>query len=62
MLAILLMAEDAICALMELMGPTDPKEACKIAPTSLRAIYGETILKNAIHGSSDEAELEMVIL
>lgn len=45
---ILLERENAIQALRELMGATDPRQA---APGTIRQAYGENIERNAIHGS-----------
>ncbi|MFQ5895381.1 MAG: nucleoside-diphosphate kinase [Nitrospinota bacterium] len=44
--------EGAIAQWRDLMGATDPAEA---AAGTLRALYGENIERNAVHGS-DEAE------
>lgn len=60
LLAILLMNENAVCALQEAMGPTDPMEARKVSPKSIRALYGESTIVNVIHGTADDAELEKV--
>ncbi len=40
--------ENAVAAYRELMGATDPKKA---APGTLRALYGQNIERNAVHGS-----------
>ncbi|NMC69506.1 MAG: nucleoside-diphosphate kinase [Myxococcales bacterium] len=40
--------EDAIRRWRELMGATDPAQA---APGTLRALYGEDVRRNAVHGS-----------
>lgn len=50
--AVLLEAADALSRLREYVGATDPGEA---APGTLRASYGETQRKNAVH-ASDSAE------
>jgi nucleoside-diphosphate kinase len=44
--------DDAIARNRELMGATDPKKA---APDTIRAEFGESIERNAVHGS-DSAE------
>jgi nucleoside-diphosphate kinase len=45
---ILLERDNAIQALRDLMGATDPQQA---APGTIRRDYGENIERNAIHGS-----------
>ncbi|HEX6208310.1 MAG TPA: nucleoside-diphosphate kinase [Actinomycetota bacterium] len=40
--------EDAVAAVRELMGPTDPKDA---PPGTIRGDYGEVITENLVHGS-----------
>ena len=40
--------EDAVAAVRELMGPTDPKDA---PPGTIRGDYGEVITENIVHGS-----------
>jgi nucleoside-diphosphate kinase len=46
--AMVIEGEEAITKYRELMGPTDVKKA---APGTLRAKFGESIQKNAVHGS-----------
>ena len=46
--AMVLEKEDAILALRQLMGATDPAKA---APGTFRARWGESIERNVIHGS-----------
>lgn len=50
--------ENAIEAWRQLMGATDPAAA---APMTLRALYGESIQRNAVHGSdsSENAQREL---
>jgi len=44
--------ENAIVRWRELMGATDPSKA---APGTLRALYGESLTRNATHGSDSPA-------
>lgn len=46
--AFVLEKENAIAAYRDLMGATDPAKA---APNTLRALYGQNIERNAVHGS-----------
>jgi nucleoside-diphosphate kinase len=57
-LPILLEREQAIQTLRDLMGATDPQKA---APGTIRREYGESIERNAIHGSdaSETAAVEI---
>ncbi|CAG2249597.1 NME8 [Mytilus edulis] len=45
--------EGAVEGWRSLIGPSDPSEAKKVSPDSIRAMYGESILRNAVHGSSN---------
>jgi len=47
-LALVLEGEDAVGRARKVMGATNPADA---APGTLRAMYGESVTKNAIHGS-----------
>ena len=49
--AMRLRAVDAVKRWRTLMGPTNFEEAKKTAPDSIRALYGESMTKNASHGS-----------
>jgi nucleoside-diphosphate kinase len=49
---LLLERDDAIQALRDLMGATDPQQA---VPGTIRRDYGENIERNAIHGSDAAA-------
>jgi nucleoside-diphosphate kinase len=52
---VLLMAltgENAVTRNREIMGATDPKKA---APGTIRAIYGDNVGENAVHGSDSAA-------
>ena len=52
--ACVLEGENAISSVREIIGPTDSEEARKIAPNSIRALYGTDKGKNAIHASDSE--------
>ncbi|XP_005397806.1 PREDICTED: thioredoxin domain-containing protein 3 [Chinchilla lanigera] len=44
---------NAIADWRRLMGPVDPEEAKLLSPDSIRAQFGISILKNAVHGSTN---------
>ncbi|MFB3851304.1 MAG: nucleoside-diphosphate kinase [Acidobacteriota bacterium] len=50
-IVIALERENAVLHLREIMGSTDPKKA---ASSTIRAIYGTDIQRNAIHGSDSK--------
>ena len=55
---VLLMAlsgEGAVMKNREIMGATDPKKA---APGTIRALYGDSVGENAVHGSDSAASAE----
>lgn len=55
---VLLMAlsgENAVLKNREIMGATDPKKA---APGTVRALYGDSVGENAVHGSDSAASAE----
>lgn len=53
--------EDAVSGWRVMMGPPDPNAAMDQNPNTLRALFGHSILDNAVHGSSsaDHAEAEI---
>ncbi len=50
-----LKGENAITRNREIMGATDPKKA---APGTIRALYGDSVGENAVHGSDSPASAE----
>ncbi|CAM9759516.1 unnamed protein product, partial [Pylaiella littoralis] len=50
-----------VASWQSLAGPTDPKEAKERSPRSLRAIYGDGVVNNAVHasGSLESATREL---
>lgn len=48
LVAVIFEGPDAVRRVREIMGDTDPAEA---APGTLRALYGETVESNTVHGS-----------
>jgi nucleoside diphosphate kinase len=57
-LALALRRDGAIRAWRALCGPTDNEEAKRVAPTSIRALYGIDKTRNAVHGSDSEESAE----
>ena len=45
--------EDAVAGWRAMMGPPDPEAAKDQNPNTIRALFGQSILDNAVHGSSD---------
>lgn len=64
MLAIELAGEDVVSRVHELAGPADPSDARAAAPNSLRALFGESRERNAVHASSsiETAKLELAFI
>ncbi len=52
---IALSGENAVAKNREIMGATDPKKA---APGTLRALYGDNMGENAVHGSDSPASAQ----
>lgn len=55
---------DAVAAWRELIGPTNPEAAKEEAPESIRALFGDNITENAVHGSDSavSAHRELYIM
>nr|XP_021538618.1 thioredoxin domain-containing protein 3 [Neomonachus schauinslandi] len=47
---------NAVSDWRRLMGPVEPDEAKLLSPDSIRAKFGRSVLKNAVHGSSNTYE------
>ncbi len=52
--AAVLEGDEAISRVREIIGPTDSEEARKVAPDSIRALFGTDKGKNAIHASDSK--------
>ncbi|XP_040328918.1 thioredoxin domain-containing protein 3 [Herpailurus yagouaroundi] len=52
-LVMILTKWNAVSDWRRLMGPVDPDEAKLLSPDSIRAQFGTSVLKNAVHGSSN---------
>uniref|UniRef100_A0ABI7XCZ9 Thioredoxin domain-containing protein n=1 Tax=Felis catus TaxID=9685 RepID=A0ABI7XCZ9_FELCA len=52
-LVMILTKWNAVSDWRRLMGPVDPDEAKLLSPDSIRAQFGASVLKNAVHGSSN---------
>lgn len=55
---LVLAGENAVLKNREIMGATDPKKA---TPGTLRAIYGDNVGENAVHGSDSVASAQREI-
>lgn len=49
--AMVLEGENAVKRVREIIGPTDSEEARRVAPMSIRALFGTDKGKNAVHAS-----------
>ncbi|RMH80387.1 MAG: nucleoside-diphosphate kinase [Acidobacteria bacterium] len=49
--AMVLEGENAVRRVREIIGPTDSEEARRVAPSSIRALFGTDKGKNAVHAS-----------
>jgi len=56
--AAVLEGEDVIERVREIIGPTDSEEARRIAPNSIRALFGTDKGRNAIHASDSEESVK----
>lgn len=56
-----LVGDDAIEAFKSLVGPDDPIEAKGKAPNSLRAVFGENTVHNAVYCPFNRSSIERVI-
>lgn len=60
-IALELVGENAINEWKQVIGPSDPVEARRLAPTSLRAAYGYEVSNNGFHGSCSEDDVQREI-
>ncbi len=59
--AAVLEGENAIARVREIIGPTDSEEARRVAPNSIRALFGTDKGKNAIHASDSKESADYEI-
>ncbi|MGC8852690.1 MAG: nucleoside-diphosphate kinase [Hydrogenobacter sp.] len=59
--ACVLEGENAIKRVRDIIGPTDSEEARKVAPSSIRALFGTDKGKNAIHASDSKESADYEI-
>ncbi len=59
--AAVLEGENAIQRVREIIGPTDSEEARKVAPNSIRALFGTDKGRNAIHASDSKESADYEI-
>jgi len=63
MIAVCLEGNDAIVKWRQMLGPTHPARARISAPLSIRAMYGMSNTRNAVHGSDspESAQRELSV-
>ncbi|CAH8467285.1 unnamed protein product [Heterobilharzia americana] len=59
-LFMILTRRNAIAGWRQMMGPTDPNKAADESSDNIRAIYGRDILRNAVHGASNEEHVKRI--
>ncbi|KAG1658644.1 hypothetical protein FOA52_006406 [Chlamydomonas sp. UWO 241] len=60
-LALVMTRRHAVRAWVELAGPSDPEEARRTRPRSLRAVYGTDAVRNALHAPASPADAQRSI-
>ncbi len=59
--AAVLEGEDTVRRVREIIGPTDSEEARKVAPGSIRALFGTDKGRNAVHASDSKESADYEI-
>lgn len=60
-IAMELLAEDAVNQLIQVVGPADPAEATSKSAGCLRARFGQDVTRNVIHAAKSLTHAERVI-